>query len=912
MAVQMIFYPTNFWGIPLIRKEEVPLGLLGWQGIVPCKTRKMSIAMVNMVTTQLLTVSEVFAKLSPQKCAQILGPKVPGVVKDVIHEIMPLAGSVPGAVYAGMDAGAQKALQSMNTQFVSSLVKSMQGNIDKIFSLQNCVVNQMLQDRRVLGELFRKCGQKELDFLTNSGLWFGFLLGIIQMVVALFWENPWTLSVGGAIVGYLTNWLALKWIFEPVHPTKVGPFVLQGQFLKRQKEVSAEFSKFFASKLLTGEKLWHSIFTDPSTSPAFAAMFHKHFSDFVSRISNSFSMGIDPETIRRAGERALSKLPNHVDAIYPYMDKKLALESTLRTSMEKMSSEQFEQVLHPIFQEDELTLIIAGAVLGLIAGLIQQGLETGQIKAPSVTTFVRSRFNNIARGVRKKSNVDTAGMKGYIIEARTKTVLNNLKADTDRIESVARDMSSYAATISLLQTETRIPEPSQSVEESITQLKIKVELAGRAFRDVAGSSSEMIGSESYVAGANSRASIETLQLKTEKAIQITREVAHLAATVVSNNKIQGDGIQGEILEAITNLGVEAELASAVFSQMAGDIEKVAEAKPYEFSQRAMAIMNNMRFDTQYGGEAADFLSSDASAIVSRTERSNFDGTGMQLVRDIQSGAEELSAIMKEATALSASMCTATTFESEASCKQTIVELQNKTDVASNEARSLCSLVEEVLSSRSYKLDRKLKKSLKNVRAHARNSGTAASSLAGDVSTMASLLQMEDSHTEKDDSSTGPKATFTAEARKLQNDACYARNVAGDLSRDIREMQNALSRGTLDSRTKSLVKDLQLDGERASRAVERLSAKIAGTDLSRLGSRSGRSVEKLQLQAELAAREAKAAAELASELLEASTYELSGKLKRMIKNVQSDAEMASSAAAELAAGSEAIASLAGSR
>ena len=34
LAVQMIFYPIHFRGIPLYIREEVPLGFLGWQGIV--------------------------------------------------------------------------------------------------------------------------------------------------------------------------------------------------------------------------------------------------------------------------------------------------------------------------------------------------------------------------------------------------------------------------------------------------------------------------------------------------------------------------------------------------------------------------------------------------------------------------------------------------------------------------------------------------------------------------------------------------------------------------------------------------------------------------------------------------------------------------------------------------------------
>jgi hypothetical protein len=31
LAVQMIFYPIQFWGIPIWRRPEVPLGFLGWQ-----------------------------------------------------------------------------------------------------------------------------------------------------------------------------------------------------------------------------------------------------------------------------------------------------------------------------------------------------------------------------------------------------------------------------------------------------------------------------------------------------------------------------------------------------------------------------------------------------------------------------------------------------------------------------------------------------------------------------------------------------------------------------------------------------------------------------------------------------------------------------------------------------------------
>jgi hypothetical protein len=218
------------------------------------------------------------------------------------------------------------------------------------------------------------------------------LLGLIQMAVSLFFENPWTLSVGGLIVGLATNWLALKWIFEPVNPTKIGPFILQGKFLTRQKEVSVEFSKFFANKILTSAQVWNSILNDPTTRPSFYALFARHFMGFANRVTRCLHINVEPEVVQMATNRAMRKLPDHIPVLHNYIDSTMGLEHTLRVKMEQMSSSQFEQVLHPIFQEDEATLIAAGAVLGFIAGLIQQGLETGKIQIPDFWSPIAQRL----------------------------------------------------------------------------------------------------------------------------------------------------------------------------------------------------------------------------------------------------------------------------------------------------------------------------------------------------------------------------------------------------------------------------------------------------------------------------------------------------------------------------------------
>lgn len=59
LAVEMIFHPLVWRGIPLRVIEGEPLGLIGWQGIVPAKAGVMAERMVDMVTTQLVDVEEV-------------------------------------------------------------------------------------------------------------------------------------------------------------------------------------------------------------------------------------------------------------------------------------------------------------------------------------------------------------------------------------------------------------------------------------------------------------------------------------------------------------------------------------------------------------------------------------------------------------------------------------------------------------------------------------------------------------------------------------------------------------------------------------------------------------------------------------------------------------------------------------
>lgn len=73
----------------------------------------------------------------------------------------------------------------------------------------------------------QRVGAKEFKFIEHSGAYFGFMFGLVQMIIYLFYKANWVLPVAGFFVGYATNYLALYVIFKPILPKKVCCFTFQ-------------------------------------------------------------------------------------------------------------------------------------------------------------------------------------------------------------------------------------------------------------------------------------------------------------------------------------------------------------------------------------------------------------------------------------------------------------------------------------------------------------------------------------------------------------------------------------------------------------------------------------------------------------------------------------------------------------
>ena len=56
---------------------------------------------------------------------------------------------------------------------------------------------------------------------------------------------------------------------------------------------------------------------------------------------------------------------------YEYTTEAMQAERQLRTRLQALPCEEFEGVLHPVFEEDEWKLIAVGGLLGMWVGIFQ-------------------------------------------------------------------------------------------------------------------------------------------------------------------------------------------------------------------------------------------------------------------------------------------------------------------------------------------------------------------------------------------------------------------------------------------------------------------------------------------------------------------------------------------------------------
>jgi uncharacterized membrane protein YheB (UPF0754 family) len=368
VAVIMMFSPIDFVGVWKI----------GWQGIIPANAARLAADSTRIITTKLLNLRDLFRNFDPKGFA---GEHLEQVIEQTVEQVIEeTAARYAPEMWAGAHEMARKTIRQMVRADVErvmiDILAEMGESIEDILDLEAIVVDTAERDRKLISDMFQTVGAKEFRFIKVSGAYFGFLFGIVQMLAWLYWPLWWTLPAFGFFVGYATNWLALKLIFEPAEPRRVGPWVLQGLFHKRQKEVAENFSRMVSADILNADNMVRKMVTG-ETGARFFAIVERHVDRLVDRYQQNPMVAsmVPPDKWTDARvelhQRLREELPRPGGFLHVFTGQAVNIYQELLERMNTLDSKNFEGILRPPFQKDEWKLIVIGGVLGVAVGILQ-------------------------------------------------------------------------------------------------------------------------------------------------------------------------------------------------------------------------------------------------------------------------------------------------------------------------------------------------------------------------------------------------------------------------------------------------------------------------------------------------------------------------------------------------------------
>lgn len=243
VAVEMLYRPMEFKGI----------GPFGWQGIVPRRAGKVGSKTIELLTQNLLKPEELLERVDAKEAVEAL--RVPlteaidEISREVAEQIRPgLWDSLPEAGRRAI----QKRIEQETPRVVESLLNEMRADLPRFVDIQYLAVTTLVRNKDKLNKLMRSMGDDAMAFVRRSGIYFGLVIGVVQMFAWALFQNPWIMPAFGFGVGFISDYIALNMLFRPIEPKKyLGFITFQGLLHAQREKITRDYAKILADDLFS-------------------------------------------------------------------------------------------------------------------------------------------------------------------------------------------------------------------------------------------------------------------------------------------------------------------------------------------------------------------------------------------------------------------------------------------------------------------------------------------------------------------------------------------------------------------------------------------------------------------------------------------------------------------------------------
>jgi uncharacterized membrane protein YheB (UPF0754 family) len=189
-----------------------------------------------------------------------------------------------------------------------------------------------------------------------------------------------TIPVVSALIGYVTNYIAVKMLFRPHSPRRVLGLTFHGLVPKRQKQIAVNLGRMIERDLISHKDIEAVLRSSTTTSEATSFM-NEQVDAFVAKfvaqnpMVGVFLQGpiIDQVKTLLVGQMT-ERLPEFTERIVSRVEEGLDIKETIREKIEGFDLTKLEGMIQEVSAKELKTIEVLGGVLGFFVGLVQVGL----------------------------------------------------------------------------------------------------------------------------------------------------------------------------------------------------------------------------------------------------------------------------------------------------------------------------------------------------------------------------------------------------------------------------------------------------------------------------------------------------------------------------------------------------------
>lgn len=371
VAVEMLYRPLDFRG----------WGIFGWQGIVPRRAGKVGSTTIHLLTSNLLKPEELLDRFDVDDALDRLQVPLNEAIEEIIRD---LAEEVRPGFWDSLPEAGRRAVRDRIVAQIPALTQNLmteiKSDLPRYLDIQFLAVTTLVRNKEKLVKLMRSVSTDAMAFVRRSGIYFGFMIGLVQMVAWALFQNPWIMPAFGFAVGFISDYIALNMLFRPIHPRKyLGFYTFQGLLHAQREKITRDYAKILADDLFAPDILFDALITGPGSDKLFALV-AREIEGAIDRQAGGVAaplvaLAVGTKRYRAMKDRVvalvLERLPTTLSEAQGYAAEVIDLENTIIDKMSRLTNEEYESILRPVFKDDEPLMIAVGAVLGGVVGEIQ-------------------------------------------------------------------------------------------------------------------------------------------------------------------------------------------------------------------------------------------------------------------------------------------------------------------------------------------------------------------------------------------------------------------------------------------------------------------------------------------------------------------------------------------------------------